>query len=744
MTDAAGGNGLRPRLPRWLIVLAAAYLILVGWGAASLVTAPGVTPLLEPGGWAVGEGFSPTEWRPPPWDQRPGVALDPWIAFPAEDTGATLASSPFPTPQVVIVPYRLTNTQPIPVFDPRTEAGAGLELECVTGDEHLSLPLAETNDRMSESVGAVPPGFCAGGETRVLARVRHPFVLAVGLPAESRSGFMDARSLPAHLFRHAVIFSGVAVIGLSIALLTGPRQGERSTGAAILIGIGVLSMAGFFVYAASPRLGRVLTVVVVGGGFALVALWAVWRRPSTTVVLRRATEPIAVWFVLSLFLVLLLHAIDTGGGPWHANSRFRPAWWSSDNNLPMAVSEGIYRGEEIDGLLGDLWQVSDRPPLQSGAGALLRPLVRVTAPAGIAGTDIAYFHHTLGILLNSLWVVAAIELMRSLRWPIRRRLAVSAVVALSPIAIFNGVYVWPKLLAAAFALMTLAVIIDPDSTRHRLAIPAALAALSLLSHGGTMFFLLALAIWVAVRLRPRWRELAIGAAVAATLLAPWFLWQRIVDPPGSALIKYTFAGTFGFGEDDVGVLKTVSDAYADLGFTGWLELRRNGVEEVFGLAGWNLQDQGLEWADRVRLHGHVFGAPALTTLAPAALVVAMSRRRKDHGARLLVLLGLGALAVNVIVFWGPQIVPHLSYASLIILTAGAATGIVALWGPWGHLLVALSIAITGYVWILDPLFASWPVDPPTAAAAIGLGVVISAFVPGLGSDHDLPGDTRRA
>jgi hypothetical protein len=289
--------------------------------------------------------------------------------------------------------------------------------------------------------------------------------------------------------------------------------------------------------------------------------------------------------------------------------------------------------------------------------------------------------------------------------------------------------------------MALAVLLAPDRKGHWLALPAALAAMSLLSHGGTMFFLVAVAIWAAMRFRPRWRELAVGASVAAALLAPWIIWQRAVDPPGNALVKYTFAGTFGFGEDDVGLLETVADAYADLGLSGWIELRREGVEEVLGL-GLGVRDQGLEWSDRLRLRSHVFAAPALATLGPAALIVALSRRGANQGARLMVLLGFGGLAANILLFWGPQIVPHLSYASLIVLMAGSAAGIVTVWGRWGLLLVVISTAVTAHVWIIDPLSAGWPVDAPTAAAAIALGAVIAGFIPGIGSGREVRADTN--
>lgn len=736
MADRAGDvTRLRPRFAPWLIALGAGYLLLVGWGAVSLATAPAVTGLLEPGRWATGDGFSPTESRPPPWDERPGTTLDPWRGSPDEGGEAVLISEPFPTPRVVIVPYQLANREPIPVFDPRTEASAELVLDCETGPGKLSLPIAETNDRMSESVASVPGEFCTDGHVRVIARVEHPFYLMVGLPNGADAGFMATRRLPAHLFRHAVIFSGIAAIGLAAALLAPRRRGEGPVAAASMLGIGAVSMLGFFVYAGSPRLGRGLTLVVLGGSVGLIAYRTVRHRMITATALRRMAEPLAAWFLLSLFVVLLLHAVDTGAGPWQANSRFRPAWWSSDNNLPMEVSEGIYRGHDIESLGSGPWKVSDRPPLQSGAGAVLRPLVRVTAPSGVAGSDLAYFHHTLGIVLNSLWVVAAIETMRAVGWGSRRRLAACAVVALSPIAIFNGAYVWPKLLAAAFAIMAVAVLVESRGPRHHLLVPAALGALSLLSHGGTVFFLLALGVWVVVRLRPRWVELAMGLALGAAVLAPWMIWQRVVDPPGNALVKYTFAGTFGFGEDDTGLLETVVDAYADLGLDGWLELRKEGTEEVLGF-GLGLRDEGLEWADLSRLRSHVFTAPALALLGPAALIVAVSRRRGDRHARFLVLLGLGALAANVVVFWGPQIVPHLSYATLVVLVVGSATGIVTIWGRWGQLLVATSIALTAYVWIIDPLSSPWPVDPPTTAVALGLAVAMAVLVPGLGSRDD--------
>ena len=66
-------------------------------------------------------------------------------------------------------------------------------------------------------------------------------------------------------------------------------------------------------------------------------------------------------------------------------------------------------------------------------------------------------------------------------------------------------------------------------------------------HGGTVFGIVAMLLVAAFVLSvPRFRTLLISGIAAACLLLPWMLWQKLVQPPGNALVQSVFAGVYGF------------------------------------------------------------------------------------------------------------------------------------------------------------------------------------------------------
>ena len=87
----------------------------------------------------------------------------------------------------------------------------------------------------------------------------------------------------------------------------------------------------------------------------------------------------------------------------------------------------------------------------------------------------------------------------------------------SDVAILHGFYVWPKLIAAAFLLAALALVISPRWEEWRRdwrvgALLGALLALGMLAHGASIYGIIPLALIAAFRGLPSWRW--IGAAAA--------------------------------------------------------------------------------------------------------------------------------------------------------------------------------------------------------------------------------------
>ena len=130
----------------------------------------------------------------------------------------------------------------------------------------------------------------------------------------------------------------------------------------------------------------------------------------------------------------------------------------------------------------------------------------------------------------------------------------------SDIAILYGFYVWPKLIAAAFLLAALALVISPPLGRSGAAIwrvgalLGALLALGMLAHGASIYGIIPLVLIAAYRGIPSWRWIGAAAAVGVVMMGSWSAYQNYDDPPGNRLIKWHLAGVTEI--DDRGSLET--------------------------------------------------------------------------------------------------------------------------------------------------------------------------------------------
>ena len=96
---------------------------------------------------------------------------------------------------------------------------------------------------------------------------------------------------------------------------------------------------------------------------------------------------------------------------------------------------------------------------------------------------------------------------------------------------------------------------------------AVLAGLAWLSHGGTVFSLLALGIMGLVwRPWPSVRALAAAALTFVLLAAPWTAYQKLYDPPGDRLVRWHLGGIDAI--DGRGTMQTIVDQYRPRGGKG--------------------------------------------------------------------------------------------------------------------------------------------------------------------------------
>jgi hypothetical protein len=207
-----------------------------------------------------------------------------------------------------------------------------------------------------------------------------------------------------------------------------------------------------------------------------------------------------------------------------------------DNEIPRLFAERLVAGESPRQLIGD-WLSSDRPPLQTGVILLTAPLA---AGLGLPWTESA---HAAAWWLQALWVCAFWALFRMARLDLFASVSLVAILALSGQTLLHGLYLWPKLGAAALVVMTwLLWNAPPPATMIRAIAAGGCAGLAWLAHGSAAFSLLGLGLVVVLARRAPLPAVTLAALAFALLAAPWVTYQKVYEPPGDRLLKWHLAG----------------------------------------------------------------------------------------------------------------------------------------------------------------------------------------------------------
>ena len=405
------------------------------------------------------------------------------------------------------------------------------------------------------------------------------------------------------LFTFLLFLPGFTISSLAISL--GVR-GTLKLGLLTLAGVALPGYLLFFGYVLSPNLAFQVSRYVPWACIVVLLFFLIRLTPPKLRLLLPLLLPLALTFFAALGNLAwgyLYGGTDTPNmTAWNRFSHPLPP----DNMLPYLFAEGVRKGGVPKPMQAD-WLSSDRPPLQTGMVLALEPWMK-------SDTRHELWYHVVSVLAQSLWVFAIWLLLRAFRISPLTTAAVILTIYLSGFTIVNTFYVWPKLLAAAFliafAIPTLAW--QPSGawstqTRNRQAsaqaLPAGhpgvarrqaaprrwllrilmafLLACSMLSHGGTVFALLGLMLWMAIRYRrPMLREGCFVAAIFLLFYSPWMAYQKLVDPPGDRLIKYHLAGVESITREPA--LKTIVQAYEKLTLSEWLDAKRENTGTAFG------------------------------------------------------------------------------------------------------------------------------------------------------------------
>jgi hypothetical protein len=535
---------------------------------------------------------------------------------------------------------------------------------------------------------------------------------------------------------HLFLLGLPAVAAAVLATWRGVRNVPVLLGIA-LAASGTTAFLAFAAYYASPRLGQAWDFLLLFGSVA-VLIWA-WRAGG---IVRSALTPLAVplalWVLGTCFVVFLgfLH-----GGTDQAVSmsalRFS-GQLPSDNDIPRYFAEwfATHGHQNPPPAYPPDWLMSDRPPLQVGY---------VLAQRGFFHTEQGLHYELICVGVQSFWIVGmwAVLLAAGLRARTRSLAMLAAMV--SDVAILHGFFVWPKLIAAAFLLAALALVISPAWTRSRHdprvgALIGALLALAMLSHGSSVFGVIPLVLFAAYRGLPSWRWLAVAALAGLTLMAPWMAYQHYANPPGNRLLKWQLGGDITL--DSKGTLEAIEDGYGEAGWEGTLENKEDNFGEIVG---WPRARDDLEYALEADKPGLAAAAVrgsrffsllpflGLLLIAPLAMIAARRRTGRNEEEWRFALLcfaffGLACLFWGLLLFGTPDSRATIHVGSLavpLLGLVGCVAGLRAVLPRLAAALVAVNVTLVLLLYL--PSLTPPPGTTYSPIAAILMAASLAGF-----------------
>jgi hypothetical protein len=688
-------------------------------------------------GWDVSGAFFQND-RPREREVSRKILNDPrsrfWRSWSLKTKAAKgrVSSPPFYAPRFLAIPYvGYPNADKIELF-----------LECTGNGQRRDIAFGAAHEDWVERTLWLPTNWCPSTAQVVAVSESTRKYIGVGSPV--RSSFLSwlKESVFVVTLIHSLTFALIVLPGIAWLLLAAKRINQRIP--LILQMIAVAAALGyglFFISFYSRELGIVVAISLI-----VSSIFVTIKRHSLVLEVVSSKElstPLLLTFLVSLFYVLALYSADNGLGSWDANYRFSPAAWSSDNQLGQATAESLYRGTSIFGHFGP-WKVSDRPPLLTGMFLVGRPFWEMFLAVGDNERLLYYCYQISGIVIMSFWVAPVWLLLYGLRRTKAEATLGVIAVGTSGFAFFNTIYIWPKMLAGALALCVYIALVqnrmrqESELYLDEVVFAGITGALSVLAHGGVVFGFVGLGLMLlmpAYRLKPR--ALLLCVSVFVLVLLPWMLWQRLENPPGNALIKFAFAGTFGFGQEHVGVLETIRQAYAKISLRDWLTIRWQALETLVGAhipnrISWFVTGR-TDILGSLRREDFLLVIPSLRVLNVGWIVwlVAVLRAWREgfsppqwtHPVSVWLALGASGLLINVLVTWSMHIVHHQSYFSLLLLVVGLTAAILSAprWAGVG--LVAAHLLYFVAVWVIGPLQAGGPIR-----SDIALGWALSAIM----------------
>lgn len=634
--------------------------------------------------------------------KKPGVwFLRSWVAG-KQIINAKLVTKPFKCE---------TKYLSIPLSGYPANDGNNIYLERIKDGQRMSFKYGNLHEDWQEYVVKLD-GDWIGEELRLGAVSKTQYV-GVGTPFSVTWFTYMKSSVFVALFWCVVSMAWLVLLGAVVWSFIYKVYKRRSIAVALvpayLLLVGYIL---FFVYYYSTLAGNVVVAGLTGVGAYLVLRQLIcvggwWRFGGFS----RVT---LAWCVVVALLVSALCLQRTNSLSFMSNYRFAPACWSTDNQIPGFVAGKLADEPGFIGVKMGSWRISDRTTALSG---LLVPFVKLSnalnpSDGRMIGGWLVQMTSIVAIstFVFPLWV--ALAWIKS-----RQRLLVVVSVFLSPFIFFNSVYVWPKLLSGALALSAW-IIVRRWRVGERLLsesiLVGGLLALSLMAHGGGVFAALIMFLYILYLLRKHLLMFTVASLVFIGTLLPWMVWVRVYDPPGNALTKYAFAGTFGFGEENVGVKETILRSYSKESMGSIVDRKLEGVKTLVGLSVPDVDHNGQarrEYSVRAAQFYSLVPAIVIYLSAASISIFFLGSWRSSIGIsnnppfrdRTLLLLGCLGLLIQLILVWDKFYLHHLSYGIIVFMHVGLLWFISS--GPSWLLRSFCYVSLTQFVltWLIWPI-----------------------------------------
>ncbi|HVX34492.1 MAG TPA: hypothetical protein VHA80_15255 [Solirubrobacterales bacterium] len=541
----------------------------------------------------------------------------------------------------------------------------------------------------------------------------------------------------------------VGLPGVAAVLLT-MRRGLKSV--PLLIGVGLLasgafSYVAFWAYYGSETIGTTYDFLLFGA--SLLAIGFCWREGNLDrEVLRALRTPLLLWIFGSAFVLFFgfLHGGDSNSITTAAY-RFSGEL-PSDNDIPRYFTEWFAtHGHQHPPEYPGGWLFSDRPPLQVGY---------TLAQRGFFNTAQGLHYQIVCVLENALWIPAMWAVLVAVPLRALTRNLAMLVAMISDISLVHGFFVWPKLIAAAFLLAALAIILSPDWRRDRgnpwvAAMIGILLALSMLSHGSSVFGVIPLVIFAAFRGVPNWRWLAAALAALLVFYVPWSAYQKYADPPGNRLLKYQLGGETEVNSE--GTLEAIENGYSRVGVSGAIDLKEENFEEMVGWPRtkneWNAAIDALDEGkpgiavSKVRWDRFfsLFPFLGILLLGPIGMIVAwlVKKKRDPDGWReqdemrfsllCFAFFALACISWGLLLFGTPEARTTIHVGSLAVPLLGAVGCVVGLRSVYPRLGAAL--AIVNVIFVLALYAPSFEPAVPNTSYSVLNGLITVLALAGI-------------